>query len=86
MPAGEILPVDRLAAAPAGSRALRDMPGTGLRKRRQGPGGASQRHPNPALRAALADVGLGLKARLGYHVSCMTGIKASGPLETWACE
>src|SRR5487761_1813642 len=38
LPAGEILPTDRLAAAPAGSRALRDMPKTGLRKRRQGTG------------------------------------------------
>ena len=38
LPAGEIFPADRLAAAPAGSRALRDMPGTGLRKRRQGTG------------------------------------------------
>jgi hypothetical protein len=37
-PAGEIFPVDRLAAAPAGSRALRDMPGMGLRKRRQATG------------------------------------------------
>ena len=85
MPAGEIFPADRLAAAPAGSRALRDMPGTGLRKRRQGTGWRiSERHLNPALRVALADVGLGLKTKLGCHVSRATGIKASGTLETRA--
>ena len=43
-----------------------------------------ERHLNPAVRAALADVGLGLKARLGCHVSRATGIKASGTLETRA--
>jgi hypothetical protein len=30
LPAGEILAPDRLAAVPAGSSALRDMPGAGL--------------------------------------------------------
>ena len=84
LPAGEILPADRLAAARTASRALRDMPGTGLRKRRQGPGGASQRHPNPALRVALADVGLGSKTKPDCHVPHPTGIKASGTLETRA--
>ena len=51
-------------------------------KRRQEPGGISQRHLNPALRGALADVGLGLKTTLGCHGSRATGIKATGPLET----
>ncbi len=57
------------------------MPGMGLRKQRQGPGGVSQRHLNPALRVALVDVGLGLKTKLGCHVFRATGIKASGPIE-----
>jgi hypothetical protein len=35
---------------------------------------------------ALADVGLGLKTKLGCHVPRAAGIKASGRLKTRACE
>ncbi len=54
VPAGEIFPADRLAAAPAGSRALRDMPGTGLRKPRQGIGRRISEASEPASTGGAA--------------------------------
>jgi len=57
------------------------MPGMGLRKQRQGTGWRISEDLNPALRMALADVGLSLKTTPGCHVSRATGVKASGPLE-----
>jgi hypothetical protein len=86
LPAGEIFAADRLAAATAGSRALRDMPGMGLRKRRQATGWRISEASEPGSKGALADVGLGSKTRLGCRVSRATGIKASGTLETRALE
>ncbi len=47
LPEGETFSPDRLGAVPAGSRALRDMPGTGLRKQRQGTGWRISEAPEP---------------------------------------
>jgi hypothetical protein len=61
-----IFPVDRLAAA--GSSALRDMPGPGLRKPRRGTRRRISEASEPGSEGALADVGLGLKIKLVLRV------------------